>query len=90
MTKERKKGKAKGKTQKKEKKENLRDSEILRKSGAVPIVFADELDDCPDCGEKWCPKCSAHYADCDCPGPFNAEELGYRIVEDERGRLWAV
>jgi hypothetical protein len=55
----------------------------------VPIVWADDLPECPDCGEKWCPVCQAHYADCSCVGPGNAEELGFEIEEDEEGNLWA-
>jgi hypothetical protein len=51
----------------------------------IPIVSAEDLPDCPDCEDKWCPTCEAHYADCDCIGPMNAED----IEIDEEGRLWA-
>jgi len=53
-----------------------------------PIVFAHELPLCPDCGEHWCPKHKAHYADCACLGPHNAEEEGFTLVEID-GKLFA-
>jgi hypothetical protein len=31
-----------------------------------------------------------HYGDCPCIGPHNAEEKGYRVVKDKKGKLWAV
>jgi hypothetical protein len=55
----------------------------------VRIKFADELPDCPDCGEKWCPDCLEHYADCTCPGPMNAEDMGFTLVE-ENGILYGI
>ena len=33
------------------------------------VVFADDLDDCPMCGEPFCHECDRHYANCHCPGP---------------------
>ena len=33
------------------------------------VVCASDLDECPDCGEAWCDKHKAHYADCACLGP---------------------
>ena len=56
----------------------------------IRIHFEDDLPDCEGCGEKFCPACNAHYADCSCPGPMNAEEQGYRLEEDAEGILWAV
>ena len=55
----------------------------------VRIVFASDCQPCPDCGEPFCVVCQQHYADCQCPGPGNAEELGYNIVE-ENGVLYGV
>jgi hypothetical protein len=55
----------------------------------IPIIHADELPKCEDCGEPWCPTHKKHYADCDCIGPSNAEELGYTIVR-RKGRLFAM
>jgi hypothetical protein len=50
---------------------------LLRK----PIVFAADLPDCPDCGEKWCPEHKKHYSECACIGPHSAEDEGYQVVE---------
>ena len=47
----------------------------------IKIKFAADLPDCPDCGESWCPDCEQHFADCACPGPMNAEEEGYELIE---------
>ena len=48
----------------------------------VKIVFAGDLELCEDCQEElWCPIHEMHYADCDCVGPSNAEELGYTLKE---------
>ena len=56
----------------------------------VPIVCASDCPPCPCCGdEPYCEKHQMHYADCDCVGPHNAEELGYEVVE-ENGKLWGV
>lgn len=33
------------------------------------IVMAADCDECPDCGEPWCERHKAHYADCACLGP---------------------
>lgn len=49
----------------------------------VRLYHADECEQCPDCGEPVCPRCEDHYADCPCPGPANAEELGWRLVEED-------
>jgi hypothetical protein len=54
----------------------------------IRIVFADDLPDCECCGDKWCYLHDEHYADCACVGPCNAEELGYKLVEDKDGVLW--
>lgn len=53
----------------------------------VPIVFASYLPDCECCGEKWCPKCEKHYFECDCVGPSNAEDEGYKLVKID-GKLF--
>ncbi len=55
----------------------------------VRIVFAHELPECECCGEPWCPVHLEHYADCACLGPHNAEDEGYRLV-DENGTLYAL
>jgi len=55
----------------------------------IQIVCANELPPCPDCGEPWCAKHNAHYADCPCIGPSSAEEEGYTLVE-ENGVLYGV
>lgn len=49
--------------------------------GAIRIVFASDCKPCPDCGEPFCLVCGEHYADCGCPGPSNADELGLELVE---------
>lgn len=52
------------------------------------IVFASELPECECCGEPWCAIHMEHYTDCDCIGPSNAEDLGYKI-EEINGILYA-
>ena len=54
----------------------------------IRIVFADDLPDCECCDDKWCNAHQMHYAECACVGPSNAEELGYKLVEDKDGVLW--
>ena len=56
----------------------------------VRIVFACDCPPCPDCGEPVCVSCKEHYADCECLGPDNAEEEGWKLVEDSQGVLYAV
>jgi hypothetical protein len=63
---------------------------MLQAMKRVRIVFADELPDCECCEDKWCLEHKMHYADCPCVGPTNAEELGYKLVEDGDGVLWGV
>ena len=60
-------------------------------SGAerIRLVCADDCEPCLACGEPFCVDCQQHYADCDCVGPGNAEELGYTVVEDD-GKLYGV
>jgi hypothetical protein len=41
------------------------------------IVYASDCYPCPDCCEPVCPVCHIHYAECDCPGPDNADDYGY-------------
>lgn len=55
----------------------------------VPIVFADELQPCPHCGESWCHVHKTHYKDCACLGPDNTEDEGYEVVE-ENGKMFGV
>ncbi len=55
----------------------------------VPIVFADKLNPCPDCGEPYCELHGMHYADCTCLGPGDAEDKGYEIVEED-GKMFGV
>jgi len=55
----------------------------------VRIVFASDCKPCPDCGEPFCVVCQQHYADCVCPGPSNAEDDGWKIVE-EKGVLYGI
>jgi hypothetical protein len=55
----------------------------------VRIVFAHELPECECCGEPWCAVHLEHYADCDCIGPHNAEDEGYRLV-DENGTIYGL
>ena len=55
----------------------------------VPIVFADQLPECDCCGEPYCPIHEMHFSDCTCVGPSNAEDDGWKIEEDENGKLWA-
>jgi hypothetical protein len=55
----------------------------------VRIVFASDCKPCPDCGEPFCLECQQHYADCKCPGPSNAEDDGWKLVE-ENGTLYGI
>jgi hypothetical protein len=55
----------------------------------VRIKTAADCIECPDCGEPYCEEHEAHYADCDCIGPHNAEDLGYTVDEID-GVLWAI
>lgn len=54
----------------------------------VNVVFADELARCACCGEPWCAIHSEHYSDCQCVGPANAEDDGWKLVERD-GVLYA-
>ena len=53
----------------------------------VKIAFASDIPTCECCGDSWCPTHEMHYADCDCVGPGNAEELGYTLKEID-GQLY--
>ena len=55
----------------------------------IRIVFASDLPLCECCGEPYCEACDEHYADCSCVGPHNAEDEGYRLV-DENGILYGI
>jgi hypothetical protein len=48
----------------------------------VRIVFASDCKPCPDCGEPFCVECQQHYAECECIGPSNAEDDGWKVVEE--------
>lgn len=38
--------------------------------GAVcPGDYLAEVEDCPECGERFCTVCEKHWADCPCSGP---------------------
>lgn len=37
------------------------------------VRFAADMDECPDCGEPYCPDCETHYAECACIGPMEDE-----------------
>lgn len=54
------------------------------------VVFDSDCPRCPCCGEPWCKKHKMHYADCPCIGPSNAEEEGYGLLVDKKGKLWAI
>lgn len=47
----------------------------------VNVVFAFDLPECEGCGEPYCNKCDAHYADCECPGPTQDDLYEYKEVE---------
>lgn len=52
------------------------------KAGAwVPVVYAIDLPACDLCEEPWCPTHSAHYDDCACVGPCQAEEYEYAEID---------
>lgn len=55
----------------------------------IRILFASECGPCPDCGEPYCDRCMMHYADCNCVGPDQAEEMGYSL-EHINGTLYGV
>ena len=59
------------------------------KSSRISIVCAADCSPCPDCGEPFCKKHKKHYADCECVGPHNADELGYDVIEED-GKLVGV
>ena len=63
-----------------------RDGETVER---IRIVFADELPECECCGEPWCPVHLEHYSDCACIGPDNAEDEGYKLI-NENGILYAI
>jgi DNA-cytosine methyltransferase len=55
------------------------------------VKFADECEECKDCGEPYCGDCDKHYADCDCLGPnedhiiFNNQaNKGFRPPEEPK------
>lgn len=55
----------------------------------IHIVFAADLPECECCGEPWCAFHMEHYADCQCPGPNNAEDDGWNLQE-ENGILYGI
>lgn len=58
----------------------------MRRRKLVPVVFAYDLGDCPDCGEPWCDIHDQHYFACPCVGPHQDDEYDY--VERD-GKLFA-
>lgn len=44
------------------------------------VVFAEQCDLCPCCGEAWCAQCEDHYAECSCPGPTQ-DNMEYRTID---------
>jgi hypothetical protein len=44
------------------------------------VVFAADCEECPDCGEPWCERHKAHYADCACIGPTE-EDVAYQEID---------
>lgn len=63
------------------------ESQAVSTPERVPVVFAIDCPPCECCGEPYCATHKMHYADCECVGPHNAAELGYRIrVVD--GKVW--
>jgi hypothetical protein len=50
------------------------------------VICAADCDECPECGEPVCPRCTEHYANCECPGPTQDDEYEYR---ERRGVLFA-
>jgi hypothetical protein len=33
--------------------------------------YLADVEECPDCGERFCAKCEKHWSECPCPGPSN-------------------
>ena len=58
-------------------------------SKRIKIICADDCEPCPDCGEPFCVVCTQRYADCQCVGPGNADDLGYDVIE-ENGKLYGI
>ena len=67
--------------------EEVPDQTPKKKPERVPIVFAFECPPCDCCEEPYCKLHNMHLADCDCIGPDNASELGYRLVVEDR-KMW--
>jgi len=53
---------------------------VVERSGWKRFVFAGELPDCKDCGEKRCVKHGKHYADCSCIGPTK-DGMEYKTIK---------
>lgn len=41
---------------------------------SLPVLFASDCSECPDCGEPWCDECKMHYSECRHPGPDSEKE----------------
>lgn len=48
------------------------------------VKYAHDCRPCSACGDPWCDDCNTHYADCNCIGPHEAEEMG---LIDEEGNV---
>jgi len=49
--------------------------------GFEAVVFAADVDDCPDCGEPYCSAHGMHYAECPCLGPTE-DDTDYLVSAD--------
>ena len=52
----------------------------VKKNPWKKVVFASDMEECPDCGEPYCRKCKVHYADCKCLGPTQ-DDVEYREIK---------
>lgn len=50
----------------------------LYSEGWLRVVYAHECPPCDMCEEPVCMKCEMHYAECDCPGPYQHDEYEYK------------
>lgn len=52
---------------------------IIPPAGWNLVKFANEMQECSDCGEPWCNEHDMHYADCKCYGPTQ-DDLQYKTI----------